>query len=62
MYFKYKCLDCGSKWEGKKQGSRCTKCKSVNLKVKVNDARYELLDKAAENYAKKTEVSYNSKK
>jgi DNA-directed RNA polymerase subunit RPC12/RpoP len=55
-YYKYKCDVCGEEWTGKKAGTRCNRCKSEKVKKKLNKSRYDLLDKAAENYAKREEI------
>jgi Zn finger protein HypA/HybF involved in hydrogenase expression len=60
-YFKYKCKNCDYKWEGKKVGTKCPKCESLDFVRKLNKNRYELLDEAAERYAKREEHRYKQK-
>jgi len=60
-YFRYKCTNCQHEWQGKKVGTRCPNCLSPKFKRNLNKTRYDLLDKAAENYAKLEEFRSKSK-
>lgn len=60
-YYSYKCDKCSETWQGKKPKSKCPMCGSKNLKSKFNNDRYEVLDKAAETYAKKEVLKSNRK-
>ena len=52
MHLKYCCKKCLHLWQGRKNTTRCPKCKTLEIKVGLNYDFYSRLDDAAERFAK----------